>query len=88
MCVGDDAYAYLFACRTGDSRGFAFVRYNYEGEAQDAVDGLDGERRENLNLFQSLRLSCDLRSHYSFWCREEGGWEGDHGAVCQVWAQF
>ncbi|RCV44522.1 hypothetical protein SETIT_9G380500v2 [Setaria italica] len=30
--------------RTGDSRGFAFVRYNYEGEAQDAVDGLDGRK--------------------------------------------
>ncbi|XP_066349783.1 serine/arginine-rich splicing factor SC35-like isoform X2 [Miscanthus floridulus] len=30
--------------RTGDSRGFAFVRYNYEDEAQDAIDGLDGMR--------------------------------------------
>ncbi|KAG2540344.1 serine/arginine-rich splicing factor SC35-like [Panicum virgatum] len=30
--------------RTGDSRGFAFVRYNYEDEAQKAVDGLDGRK--------------------------------------------
>ncbi|KAG0550880.1 hypothetical protein BDA96_01G375600 [Sorghum bicolor] len=30
--------------RTGESRGFAFVRYNYEDEAQDAIDGLDGMR--------------------------------------------
>ncbi|CAL4931323.1 unnamed protein product [Urochloa decumbens] len=30
--------------RTGDSRGFAFVRYNYEEEAQYAVDGLDGRK--------------------------------------------
>nr|CAB3495743.1 unnamed protein product [Digitaria exilis] len=30
--------------RTGDSRGFAFVRYNYEDEAQEAVYGLDGRR--------------------------------------------
>lgn len=29
-------------CRTGDSRGFAFVRYKYEDEAQKAVDRLDG----------------------------------------------
>nr|CAB3458659.1 unnamed protein product [Digitaria exilis] len=27
---------------TGDSRGFAFVRYKYEDEAQKAVDRLDG----------------------------------------------
>lgn len=32
-----------FVCyRTGDSRGFAFVRYKYEDEAQKAVDRLDG----------------------------------------------
>ncbi|KAD3338671.1 hypothetical protein E3N88_34192 [Mikania micrantha] len=29
--------------RTGDSRGFAFVRYKYADEAQKAVDKLDGE---------------------------------------------
>lgn len=28
--------------RTGDSRGFAFVRYKYADEAQKAVDRLDG----------------------------------------------
>ncbi|KAG8099334.1 hypothetical protein GUJ93_ZPchr0013g35181 [Zizania palustris] len=28
--------------RTGDSRGFAFVRYKFEDEAQKAVDRLDG----------------------------------------------
>ncbi|PWZ12445.1 Serine/arginine-rich splicing factor SC35 [Zea mays] len=28
--------------RTGDSRGFAFVRYKYEDEAQKAVERLDG----------------------------------------------
>ncbi|KAJ1296810.1 hypothetical protein BS78_01G331100 [Paspalum vaginatum] len=30
--------------RTGNPRGFAFVRYNYEDEAQDSVDGLDGRK--------------------------------------------
>ncbi|KAK3147065.1 hypothetical protein QOZ80_3BG0277620 [Eleusine coracana subsp. coracana] len=30
--------------RTGDSRGFAFVRYKYEDEAQMAVDKLDGRK--------------------------------------------
>uniref|UniRef100_A0A2P2MIH2 RRM domain-containing protein n=1 Tax=Rhizophora mucronata TaxID=61149 RepID=A0A2P2MIH2_RHIMU len=29
--------------RTGDSRGFAFVRYKYADEAQKAVDRLDGK---------------------------------------------
>ena len=29
--------------RTGDSRGFAFVRYKYQDEAQKAVEKLDGE---------------------------------------------
>jgi splicing factor, arginine/serine-rich 2 len=31
-----------YDCRNGDSRGFAFVRYKYEDEAQKAVDRLDG----------------------------------------------
>ncbi|CAN6312526.1 unnamed protein product [Urochloa humidicola] len=30
--------------RTGDSRGFAFVRYNYEDEARYAIDRLDGRK--------------------------------------------
>lgn len=29
-------------CRTGESRGFAFVRYKYADEAQKAVERLDG----------------------------------------------
>lgn len=32
----------FYVCRTGDSRGFAFVRYKYADEAQKAVDKLDG----------------------------------------------
>jgi RNA recognition motif-containing protein len=31
--------------RTGDSRGFAFVRYKYADEAQKAIDRLDGGLR-------------------------------------------
>jgi RNA recognition motif-containing protein len=38
ICLGLSTYG----CRTGDSRGFAFVRYKYEDEAQKAVDRLDG----------------------------------------------
>lgn len=30
-------------CRTGESRGFAFVRYKYQDEAQKAVERLDGK---------------------------------------------
>lgn len=37
---------YIYLCwscnRTGESRGFAFVRYKYAEEAQKAVDRLDG----------------------------------------------
>lgn len=33
----------FFETRTGDSRGFAFVRYKYQDEAQKAVEKLDGE---------------------------------------------
>ena len=32
----------FFYPRTGESRGFAFVRYKYPDEAQKAVDRLDG----------------------------------------------
>ncbi|KAM0878498.1 hypothetical protein ACQ4PT_034826 [Festuca glaucescens] len=36
--------------RTGDSRGFAFVRYKYEDEAQRAVDKLDGRRVDGRDI--------------------------------------
>uniref|UniRef100_A0A0D9VUR3 RRM domain-containing protein n=1 Tax=Leersia perrieri TaxID=77586 RepID=A0A0D9VUR3_9ORYZ len=36
--------------RTGDSRGFAFVRYKYEDEAQKAVDKLDGRPVDGRNI--------------------------------------
>ncbi|OEL31675.1 Serine/arginine-rich splicing factor SC35 [Dichanthelium oligosanthes] len=36
--------------RTGDSRGFAFVRYKYADEAQKAVDRLDGRNVDGRNI--------------------------------------
>ncbi|KAG8651682.1 hypothetical protein MANES_06G012550v8 [Manihot esculenta] len=36
--------------RTGDSRGFAFVRYKYADEAQKAVDRLDGRVVDGLEI--------------------------------------
>ncbi|XP_038990182.1 serine/arginine-rich splicing factor SC35-like isoform X2 [Phoenix dactylifera] len=36
--------------RTGDSRGFAFVRYKYADEAQKAVDKLDGRNVDGRNI--------------------------------------
>ncbi|KAF0911875.1 hypothetical protein E2562_012352 [Oryza meyeriana var. granulata] len=36
--------------RTGDSRGFAFVRYKYEDEAQKAVDRLDGRTVDGRDI--------------------------------------
>ncbi|GER33396.1 serine/arginine rich splicing factor [Striga asiatica] len=37
-----ETYTYLLHVLTGDSRGFAFVRYKYQDEAQKAVEKLDG----------------------------------------------
>ena len=37
--------------RTGDSRGFAFVRYKYADEAQKAIERLDGVHRAFSLLF-------------------------------------
>ncbi|KAG1366516.1 hypothetical protein COCNU_13G003060 [Cocos nucifera] len=34
--------------RTGDSRGFAFVRYKYADEAQKAVEKLDGNHKGRI----------------------------------------
>ncbi|KAJ8505585.1 hypothetical protein OPV22_006471 [Ensete ventricosum] len=36
--------------RTGESRGFAFVRYKYADEAQKAVDRLDGRNVDGRNI--------------------------------------
>ncbi|KAH7656207.1 splicing factor arginine/serine-rich 2 protein [Dioscorea alata] len=36
--------------RTGESRGFAFVRYKYAEEAQKAVDRLDGRSVDGRNI--------------------------------------
>ncbi|PWA76871.1 Nucleotide-binding, alpha-beta plait [Artemisia annua] len=36
--------------RTGDSRGFAFVRYKYSDEAQKAVDRLDGREVDGREI--------------------------------------
>ncbi|XP_052147111.1 serine/arginine-rich splicing factor SC35-like isoform X2 [Oryza glaberrima] len=55
--------------RTGDSRGFAFVRYKYEDEAQKAVDKLDGESKEKYIYFV-LGLVYRDNSHTSVFHRE------------------
>ncbi|KAM0981306.1 hypothetical protein ACFX2A_014654 [Malus domestica] len=36
--------------RTGDSRGFAFVRYKYQDEAHQAVEKLDGSSLSLIGL--------------------------------------
>ncbi|XP_041015236.1 uncharacterized protein LOC121257994 isoform X1 [Juglans microcarpa x Juglans regia] len=43
--------------RTGDSRGFAFVRYKYADEAQKAVDRLDVKKGELLNHPQGQEVA-------------------------------
>ena len=44
----------MFVFRTGDSRGFAFVRYKYADEAQKAIDKLDGQLQFERKLTLSL----------------------------------
>ena len=41
----------MVVLRTGDSRGFAFVRYKYADEAQKAIERLDGVHRAFSLLF-------------------------------------
>lgn len=36
--------------RSGDSRGFAFVRYKYQDEAAKAVEKLDGMLEQNMKM--------------------------------------
>nr|AGE46169.1 arginine/serine-rich splicing factor SC39 transcript III [Physcomitrium patens] len=36
--------------RTGESRGFAFVRYKYSDEAQKAIERLDGRAVDGRNI--------------------------------------
>lgn len=43
MFAGLLNHALSVIIRTGDTRGFAFVRYKYQDEAQKAVEKLDGE---------------------------------------------
>lgn len=44
--------------RTGDPRGFAFVRYLDKRDADDAIDRLDGERMNG----RELRIEVGCRS--------------------------
>ncbi|EFH38788.1 hypothetical protein ARALYDRAFT_920582 [Arabidopsis lyrata subsp. lyrata] len=51
--------------RTGDSRGFAFVRYKYKDEAHKAVERLDGKIHPLLlvllYVFMLLVLGFDMK---------------------------
>ena len=55
---------FIYYGRTGDSRGFAFVRYKYADEAQKAVERLDGSRSSTLSLSLSLSLSLPSCEHF------------------------
>lgn len=63
------------------------MRYNYEDEAQDAIDGLDGEGEGKISSVLGLRHSSKTYSIIFFWYRDEVWWARAHGAVCQVRAQ-
>lgn len=49
-CLQEGFFGSCFTCRTGESRGFAFVRYKYADEAQKAIERLDGQSLRNLLL--------------------------------------
>lgn len=42
LCSMTEKFLLLGSVRTGECRGFAFVRYKYADEAQKAVDKVDG----------------------------------------------
>lgn len=89
-------------CRTGDSRGFAFVRYKYADEAQKAVEKLDGDvstlrfmGKKNGVVFIFVMLACLLALGwwivgFFFFCfcfRKGCWWAWDYGSVCEVWSE-
>ena len=55
--------------RTGDSRGFAFVRYKYADEAQKAVEKLDGIL--TLEIFIFCFVLCIWAVSIYFFCQDE-----------------
>ena len=69
------------ACRTGESRGFAFVRYKYADEAQKAVEKLDGK------IFIKIFFSVDNIGDFVAQFREDCRWQGYYGPVRQVWTK-
>lgn len=62
--------------RTGEPRGFAFVRFLDQRDADDAMDGLDGERlagRElRIQVHGGLCFKVTMCFHYSLKCRDIG----------------
>lgn len=58
---------FVLAIRTGDSRGFAFVRYKYKDEAHKAVERLDGKKIvQILFLLVLLVTGFNMKRLYSF----------------------
>ena len=71
------AHLGLYGCRTGDSRGFAFVRYKYEDEAQKAVDRLDGEFSLRFSPLEISVLHVWFKIAWLFTCAAfylQGDW--------------
>lgn len=59
---------FIVRFRTGESRGFAFVRYKYADEAQKAVDKLDGTILSFsclANCLFFIILSASFPFHYN-----------------------
>lgn len=56
-------FSLFWRYRTGDSRGFAFVRYKYADEAQKAVDRLDGLFLNFNFVHEILKSSLFLRKN-------------------------
>ncbi|KAF0921606.1 hypothetical protein E2562_009795 [Oryza meyeriana var. granulata] len=63
---------------TGDSRGFAFVRYKYEDEAQKAVDRLDGrvvDGREIMVQFAKYGPNAERMKNYGDSSKVKGSFQ-------------
>ena len=54
---------------SGESRGFAFVRYNYVAEAWKAVDWLDGNMTFTMlkdDYYNTLKMTIAIIKNYDY----------------------
>lgn len=72
--------------RTGDPRGFAFVRYLDQRDADDAIDRLDGERLGGRELrIQVNSTTIASTATINAFCRVKLIWYGSNRFPRATW---